>query len=423
MRIPALLRERAFRRYWTGQTVSLLGDQVSQIAIPLTAVLTLHANAARMSWLSTAELLPALVFSLLVGALVDGRARRRQLMITADLGRALLLASLPIGYVLGGLSLGQLYGAAFGIGTLAVLFDVCDAALYPSLVPATAYVEGSSLLSGSRAMSFVVGPSIGGFLVQIFAAPVALLVDAVSYLVSAACLSRVQPVEPPSTRPGRGQLTAGLRWIARNRVMRATLAAVATVNFFNFVFFTLFALYATEDLHLQPVFLGAVLGAGAIGSVIGAFLTARLIRRIGIGPAVVAGCAAFPAPLLLVPLAGGPTPLVLALLFLAEFGSGFGVMVLDIAMNTLRAAIVPNTLRSSVMGAHRTLNYGVRSLGAMVAGVLGTVLGVHVTIWIGAAGALTAVLWLLPSPVPKLRELPEPAEERQAAPAGVTRVT
>ncbi|MDF3288237.1 MFS transporter [Streptomyces silvisoli] len=415
MRIPALLRQAAFRRYWTGQSVSLVGDQVSQIAVPLTAVLVLHADAAQMGWLLTAELLPALVFSLLVGAWVDGRAHRRHLMIGADLGRALLLASLPIGYAMGHLGLGRLYAVAFGVGTLAVLFDVCDAALFPSLVPAAAYVRANSLLNGSRAMSNVVGPSLGGFVVQICAAPFALLVDAFSYLVSAMCLVRIDLAERPPTRSGRGQLTAGVRWLARHRVMRATLAAVATVNFFNFVFFALFALYMTVDLHLQPGVLGAVLGAGAVGGVVGSLVTGRLLDRIGIGPGVVVGCAAFPAPLLLVPLAGGPRPLVLALLFLAEFGSGFGVMVLDISMGALRAAVVPEHLRSSVMGAYRTLNYGVRPLGSMLAGVLGTVLGLRATIWIGAIGALASVLWLLPSPVPRLRALPEPEEEPPAA--------
>ncbi len=415
MRIPALLRQAAFRRYWTGHSVSLVGDQVSQIAVPLTAVLVLHADAARMGWLLTAELLPALLFSLPLGAWVDGRTHRRHLMITADLGRALLLASLPIGYAFASLGLGQLYGVAFGLGTLAALFDVCDAALFPTLVPTAEYIRANSLLNGSRAMANVVGPSLGGFVVQVCAAPIALLVDAFSYLVSAVSLVRIDPVERPCDRSHRGQLTAGARWIAGHRVMRATLAAVATLNFFNFVLFALFALYATVDLHLQPGMLGAVLGAGAVGGVVGSLVTGRLVDRTGIGPGVVVGCVAFPAPLLLVPLAGGPRPLVLALLFLAEFGSGFGVMVLDISMGALRAAVVPEHLRSSVMGAYRALNYGVRPLGSMLAGALGTVLGLRATIWIGALGALASVLWLLPSPVPGLRALPEPEEEPPAA--------
>lgn len=409
--LPALLRDRSFRRYWTGQTVSLFGDQVSLIAIPLSAVLILHADAAQMGWLTTAGLLPALLFSLAVGVWADRTVRRRRLMIAADLGRAALLASLPVGYTLGTLTLVQLYATAFAVGALSVLFDVCNATLFVSLVPVERYVDGNSLIMGSRAMSFVAGPSVGGVLVQVLAAPLTLAVDALSYLVSAGCLARITPVEPPAGQPERNRLSAGLRWIAGSPVMRSTLAAAATVNFFNFVFHTLFVLYATTALGLSAGVLGLVLGAGAVGGLLGSLVTSRIARRLGIGPALVLGFTVFPVPLVLVPLAGGPEPVVLALLFLAEFGSGFGVMVLDITMGSLQAAVIPNALRSRVTGAYRTLNHGIRPLGSLAGGILGTSLGVRPTLWIATTGAVLCVLWLLPSPVPRIRELPAPERE------------
>ena len=171
------------------------------------------------------------------------------------------------------------------------------------------------------------------------------------------------------------------------------------INYFNFVFFTLFILFATRSLHVRPATLGLVLGAGAVGGVLGSFVTGRVSRRIGVGPTFALGCVVFPAPLLLVPAAGGPKWLVLAMLFASEFGSGLGVMMLDIAYGSISAAIVPARLRSRVSGAFMVVNYGVRPLGSITAGALGSWIGVRPTLWIATIGALAGILWLLPSPV------------------------
>ena len=408
-RAPALLHDRQFRRYWTGQSVSFLGDEITFLALPLAAVLVLHADAAQMGWLSMAGLMPALLFSMAAGAWADGRGNRRVIMIAADLGRAALMVSVPIVYAFGGLTLFQLYAVAFAIGTLAVVFDVCNATLFVSLVEPEQYVEGNSLGNGSRAFSFVAGPSAGGLLVQVLAAPVALLVDGISYLVSAATLSRISPEEPPAAVPEKGHFSAGLRFIGRNPVLRALVASAATVNFFNFIFHTLAVLYAVKALGLSAGTLGAVVGAGAVGGVLGAVLTGRIVRRIGIGRAVVLGTFGFPAPLVLVPLAGGPKPALLALLFTSEFLSGFGLMLLDIGSGSIQAAVVPNELRSRVSGAFRTVNYGMRPLGALAGGLLGTAIGLRPTLWIATVGGALSVLWLLPSPVPRMRRLPDKA--------------
>jgi MFS family permease len=417
-RAPALLHDRQFRRYWTGQSVSFLGDEITFLALPLAAVLVLHADAAQMGWLSMAGLLPALLFSMAAGAWADRRGRRRAVMIAADLGRFALMASVPLGYAFGGLTLFQLYAVAFAVGTLAVVFDVCNATLFVSLVRPEQYVEGNALGNGSRAFSFVAGPSMGGLLVQVLAAPVALLVDAFSYLVSATTLSRISPDEPPAATPAKGHFSAGLRFIGRNPVLRALVASAATVNFFNFIFHTLVVLYAVDALGLSAGTLGAVVGAGAVGGVLGAVLAGRLVRRVGIGPTVVLGCFGFPAPLVLVPLAGGPEPVVLGLLFSAEFLSGFGLMLLDIGSGSIQAAVIPNELRSRVSGAFRTVNYGMRPLGALAGGLLGSTIGLRPTLWLATAGGVLSVLWLLPSPVPRMRRLPEKAVLADARAAG-----
>jgi MFS family permease len=409
--VPALLREsRGFRTFFAGQAVSLVGDQVSLIALPLIGVLALHASPAQMGYLTSAALLPNLLFSLHAGAWVDRRGRRRQTMIAADLGRAALLATVPVAYAFDALTFAQLYAVAFLAGALSVLFYVSYNTLFVALVPRARYVEANAILHGSRAMSFVAGPSLGGILVQVLRAPVAVAIDAFSFVVSAFSLSRIAPAEPPPETAERGHLAAGGRYILGSPVIRASLAATATINFFNFVFWALFILYANRYLGVGPGALGVVLGLASIGSVLGAILTRRIVGRIGVGPAFALGCVVFPAPLVLVPAAGGPHWLVLGCLFLAEFGSGFGVMLLDIAGNAIATSLIPDRLRARVSGAYMVVNYGVRPLGAFLGGVLGAAIGVRPTLWVAAAAAIAGAAWLLPSPIPRLHELPETEE-------------
>jgi MFS family permease len=404
--VPPLLTDRPFRRYWTGQTISLFGDEISLIALPLTGVLVLHAGPAQMGYLMAAWLAPSLMFALPAGSMVDRHGHRRHIMIVADLGRAALMASVPIVYAFGALTLSQLYGVAFGIGTLSVLFNVADTTLFVALVSPRDYLAGNSLLNGSRALAGVGGPSLSGVLVQLLSAPLALLTDGLSYLASALYLLRIRPTEPATEPSGGRAVAAGIRFIAGSAVVRAALGATATLNFFNFMFAALFVLYATTTLGVPPGLLGVVLGAGAIGSLLGSVITGRLAARIGIGPAFALGCLLYPAPLLLVPAAAGVRPVVLSLLFLATFLSGLGVMILDITAGSIFAAVIPNPLRARVTGAYLAVNFGARPLGALTAGALGTAIGTRPTLWIATAGALLGVLWILPSPLMRMRTLP-----------------
>ena len=408
--VPRLLREgEVFRSYWGAHTISLFGDQVSLLALPLVAVLALDADAAQMGYLTAFALAPNLLLALHAGAWVDRHGHRRRTMIAADIGRAGVIATVPVAYMLDLLALEQLYVVAFVAGALTVLFGVADSSLFQTIVPRDRFVEASALLNGSRAFSFVVGPTAAGFLVQAFTAPGALLLDAFSFLGSGALLARIHPEEPPPDLEQKG-VTVGLRWIAGSAVVRSTLAATATINFFNFVFWALFILYATRTLGVSPGTLGLVLGAGAIGGLLGSVVAGPLARWIGVGPTLLAGCALFPMPLLLVPLASGSDAIVLGCLFLAEFGSGIGVMLLDISAGAIFAATIPPRLRSRVSGAYSFVNYGIRVLGSLAGGLLGSAIGVRPTLWIGAAGALLGVLILLPSPVPRLRDLPDAPE-------------
>lgn len=409
--IPRLLRENPeFRRLFTGQAVSLFGDQVTTLALPLTAVLVLHARAAQMGYLTTLYLIPNLLFSLHAGAWIDRFGRRRLMMLSADAGRAVLLGTVPIAYALHHLTFAQLYVVAFLTGTLSVVFYVSYNALFQAVVPREGYLEGSSLLNGSRAFSSFAGPSVAGVLVQALRAPYALVVDAFSFVWSAVFLGRMHVEEPKSSTEDDGGILAGARWIRRSPIIRADLFGVATINYFNFVFFALFVLYATRSLHVRPATLGLVLGIGAVGGIVGSLVTGRISRRMGIGPAFALGCFLFPAPIILVPAAGGPHWLVLLCLFGAEFGSGFGVMLLDITIGAIMAGLIPTPLRSRISGAFMMVNYGVRPIGTITAGILGSTIGLRPTLWIATIGAVAGILWILPSPIMSLRDVPEVAE-------------
>ncbi|WP_199509475.1 MFS transporter [Nucisporomicrobium flavum] len=407
---PGLLRDRVFRHYWSAHVVSLVGDQVTLIAIPLLAVLTLGAGPAEMGYLTAAVLVPNLFLSLLAGAWVDRRADKRRVMIVADLGRAALLAVVPVLAYAGVLNLWHLCALSFAIGTLTVFYEVADGSLFASVVRRPDYIAASSLTNGARALSYVAGPGLGGVLVQVLTAPFALVADVLSYLGSALLLARIAPPETAVTAGDDGGLRigSGLAFIARSAVLRQLLLGVTAMNLFNYVFHALQILYVTTTLGISPGLLGALVGIGSVGGLAGAALTGRLIRRFGIGPVTVLGYVAFPLPLVLVPLAGGPRPTVIGMLLAAEFLSAIGVMILDIAVGSLQTAATPASRLSLVKGAQRTVNYGVRPIGALLGGVLGELIGVHAALWIGAVGAVAGVFFVLFSPVPRMRDLPDP---------------
>jgi MFS family permease len=405
--VPPLLRQTTFRRFWLGESVSLFGDEIMNLALPLTAVLVLHANAAQMGYLTAVGVLPNLLFALTIGAWADRHGRRRRIMIVSDLARAGLLVSVPLCVVAGVLGMPLLYGIAFVVGVFEVFFAVSYNTLFVAMVPAARYVEGNALLNGSRAVAGVGGQSLGGVIVGLLTAPFAVLVNAASFLVSAFFLCRIRPVEPEPEPAERGHVMAGLRFIVTSPIMRALLGSTATVNLFTFAYFAEMALFAISQLHVSATQLGLALGAGAVGTVLASAVIRRLTAKLGLGLTFTLGFLAYTAPIALVPLARGPEPVILALLFLAEFGSGFGVMMIDVAGGTIQLAATPDRLRARVTGAYRMVNYGTRPLGAVLGGVLGSAIGLRPTLWVAVIGGMGAVLWLLWSDIPRMRECPE----------------
>ncbi len=404
---PNLWRHRGFRSFWIGESVSHVGDRVSELALPLIAVTVLHATPTEVGLLTAAVWAPNLV-SLFVGSWVDHQQRKQRLMIAADLLRAVAAASVPVAYLLGGVTLGQLFAVALLAGLGQVLFQTSYATFFVALVPRSAFMDANSKLSATRSASFVAGPALGGGLIQLLTAPVAMVVDAVSFLFSALMIRRVEVVEPapePSTDSVARRAFSGMGYVLRHPYLRWSLACATTVNLFSFVGAAILLLFASRTLGLEAGVIGLAFGVGATGGLLGAVGAPWIARRIGAGPSICLGAVLFPLPIGLVAFAHGPTLADAAMLATMEFVSGFGVMLFDVNLNSLQASVTLDAVRSRVVGAFSTINYGIRPLGAVLGGVLGSTLGLRPTLLVAAVGGALSVVWLLVSPIVRVRDI------------------
>jgi MFS family permease len=414
----SLWRDTRFRRFWLGQTLSQFGDRISELALPLIAVVLLDASAGEVGLLTAAVWGPNVV-SLFVGSWVDQRMHKRLLLIAADLARALVLLTVPLAYVLDALTLEQLYAVALLTGLGQVLFSTAYPPFFVALVRRDQFLDANSKLSASRSASFVAGPAVAGGLVQLVTAPGAILVDAATYLVSAIQIGRVR-VDERTVESAEGQSLVrrarqGLAFVLRHPILGPCLGGSTTLNFFTLMANALLVLYASRELGLSAGVIGLALGVGAVGGLVGAVLAPRIAGRLGVGPTILAGAVLFPAPIALLALASGPTWAAAALLGVVEFVSALGVMLYDVNQNALQASVTPDAIRSRVAGAYSTINYGIRPFGALVGGFLGETIGLRPTFVLAAVGGVLSVLWLLPSPVPGVRSLAD-----ADAPAGST---
>jgi len=407
-----------FSRLWAGETISQFGDRISELALPLIAVVTLAASPTEVGLLTAAVWAPNLL-SLLVGSWVDRQSNRRRLLIAADLLRALVLLSLPVAHWLGVVTLAQLFVVALLGGAGQVLFASAYVSFFVGLVSPDRYVDANSKLSMSRSASYVAGPAIGGFLIQALTAPVAVLTDALSFLGSALLISRIKSAPAEVSASGAHLLAdarEGLVYVLRHPYLRAGLGCVTTVNFFGFVAQALLVLFATRTLGLPVGWIGLALGVGAFGGLAGAMLTPAISRRFGVGRVLFIGAVLFPAPTAAIALAGGPHWAAAGVLMLAEAVAGAGVMLMDINLNSVIFAVTEDRVRSRVSGVFGMVNYGARPLGAVVGGLLGSGIGLRPTLVIAAVGGVLGCLWLVPSPIPSVVSLEDVSGGRSEAP-------
>jgi MFS family permease len=416
-----LWRHSDFLKLWSAETVSQFGTQVSQLAIPLTAVLVLDASAFEVAALGTVEFLPFILFTLPAGVWVD-RLPRRPILIAGDFGRAVLLGSIPIAYGVGELTLTQLYVVGFLVGVCTVFFDVAYQSYLPALVDRDRIIEGNSKLEISRSSAQIGGPGLSGGLVQAFTAPYAILVDAVSFLGSGAFILGIGKREaPPETQHANGEKTGlwtelkeGLRFVLGNPNLRAQAGCTGTSNFFSNVSFAIIVVFLVRELGLSPGVIGLVFSIGSIGSLFAAFTSNRISRRFGIGPTSIVMAALFGPAALLVAFAPHGNAAI-PLLVLSIFVFGFTVVVYNITQVSYRQAICPPRLQGRMNSVMRFIVWGTIPLGSLVGGGLASWIGLKETIIVGAIGGGGAFLWLLLSPQRHLREMPEPIEDEFVA--------
>ena len=401
-RFGGLWRHPDFMKLWAGQTISEIGSRHTRDGVPYTAVIVLNAPPSQMGFLTAVGAASVLLFGLLAGVWVD-RFRRRPIMIAADLARAAILASIPIAAFAHRLSMAQLYVVIALAGFCTVFFDVAYQSYLPSLVERENLLEGNSKLAMSSSVAEIAGPSLTGILVQLITAPIAILFDAISFLISAASVTFIRKREPPHQAPTTTpHPIAGLRFVFSHPLLKP-LACFSITTFFSMGFLgPLYVLYAIRELHITPAELGIAIGMGGGGSLIGATFAPAIGRRFGLGHTFIGSVLAIAAAYALIPLAHGPRPVPLMFLMVQQLIGDFAFSTFMINELTLRQSVAPEEMLGRVNAAMQLMTRGVFPLSALAGGILATAIGIRPTLSIAVAGIFAATLWLIASPLRKL---------------------
>ncbi len=409
-----------FRKLWVGQGVSVVGSNVTLIALPLTAALTLSATSEQMGLLNAAGFLPILLFSLFAGAWAD-RLRRKPLLIATDVARAAILGSIPVAAVFGALTIAHVFAAAFLAGSMSVLFRSAYTPFIPTLVSRDRLVDANARLALNESIGRVLGPSLGGVLVQLVTAPIAIAVDALSFVVSAVAIASIRVRESVPDREKRRsiwvEMGEGMRVLAHNAFVRSVTIIAAIFNLAIVIGETIYILYATRVLGLDAALIGAVYAVGGVASVAGTTLVRRTTTRFGIGPAMIASIFLIGFGWVLVLAAGGPP--VVAAIFLGTRAAltAFGAAVFNVTTATVYQAAIPDRLQGRVGGASAVLGLGLMPLAALGGGWLGDHVGLWNTLAISLGGQVLGLVYVVGSPLRGIRTMDDLTLDETPAPA------
>ena len=421
-----LLRDPGFLRLWTAETISHFGSSVTGLALPFVAITLLHATPLQVAILNLADFLPFLLIGLIAGVLVD-RFPRRAILIGGDLGRALLIATIPLAYLAGLLTLAQLMLVGFAIGVLTVFFDVAYQAYLPSLIGREDLVEGNSKLELSRSGAGLIGPGLAGLLIDLLRAPVAMLIDALSFIFSALLLFSIrdrtpeqnlhageQTTESSAVTPRgsmRTEIAEGLRFVFGHPALRTIGSATATSNLFSSISGAAFMIFAINELKMSPALIGIAFSLGSLGGLTAALVADPLSKRLGVGRVIVLTVAiggpfeaaiAFANP--------GADLLNVILVALVGFTMGGGGTIYNINQVSLRQALTPAAMAGRMNATMRWFVWGTIPIGSLIGGIIGETLGLRAAILIGGVGASLAFIPLLFGPVWGIKEMPTQEE-------------
>ncbi len=407
---------RDFVRLWWASSVSLFGSFVTRTALPFAAILVLGAGPLEIAILRALQLIAGLMVGLFAGAWVD-RLRRRPIMIAADLGRAVLLGSIPVAGLFGVLSIGQVYLIAFMTAFLTTFFDVADRSYLPTLVESDQLLPANSALTASASIAEFSAFGISGFLIQLFSAPIAIAVDAVSFVLSALLIGTIRRPEPPrptiaDREPVLDEIRAGLHAVAGSPILRAITGATASAHVLWGVFGTSYLLFATEVVGLGPAAIGIIAGLGGIGALVGALIAGRTGRRLGLGRAMLVTMVLFTVGNALIPLApAGAVALGAAFLIGQQLVGDSGGAAYEILEVSLRQSIVDDRMLGRVNGTIRFSEDLFQLGGTILGGVVAETLGLRAAMAVGVLGGVVAIGFLWFSPIRRLVAIP-------AAPSG-----
>jgi MFS family permease len=401
-------------KMWTGQTISQFGSSISQLALPIIAIKLLHASPFAVAALGTVEFLPFLLFTLPAGVWVD-RLPRRSVLIVGDVGRGLLLMSVPIAYLWGHLTMTQLFLVGFLTGILTVFFDVAYQSYLPALVDREDLIDGNSKLEVTRSAGQLAGPAVAGGLIQLLTAPYAVVWDCVSFFVSGAFLVAIRKKEPPlekhedGRRAGmRQELWEGLVYVVKHPYLRPQAISTGTSNFFSNVAFSIVLVFAVRTLGMSTGLIGVVFAIGSAGWLAGAALSPRMQKWLGVGGATILGAALSGPGTLIVALT--PTSFPVPFFIAGMAIGGAGAVIYNIQQVSLRQAITPERMQGRMNSVMRFLVWGPIPLGALVGGAIATTFGLRTALVVGAIGGFTSTIPIIFSPIRKLKEMPEGAE-------------
>ena len=410
----SLWRDGNFLTMWGGQTLSQFGAQITELAIPVLAVLVLNATEFEVGLLNAANVAAFLVVGLPAGAWID-RMRKRHVMIWADGVRAVALATVPLLWLTGTLQIWHLIVVALVMGVATVFFDVSYQSIVPSLVRSRQIAEANGKLQSSYELANIAGPGIGGWLIGVLTAPLAIFVTVFTYLGSLVALlfTRDHEVRRPveDHRPIRTEIAEGLRWVFGNRLLRRIVATTAFSNLFSTISYTLLPIYLLRVLELSPAQMGVIFSLGAVGGLVGAIATPRIVKRFGEARTVPISAIGFSLAPVLLPVATLVPQIAFPFLIAQSFLMSFTVLLYNITQVTFRQRITPPRLLGRMNASIRFCVWGVMPIGALVAGALGTWIGVVPTLWIAAGFELLAGLFVIIGPFWAMRDLPDAESE------------
>jgi len=410
----SLWRDRNFLTLWSGQTLSQFGAQITELAIPVLAVLMLNATEWEVGVLNAAQVAAFLVVGLPAGAWID-RMRKRRVMIWADAIRAVALATLPVLALLGMLQIWHMIVVALVMGVATVFFDVSYQSIIPSLVRTNQISEANGKLQSSYELANIAGPGIGGWLIGALTAPIAIFATVGTYVASFVALLFTRDHEklraPEDHKPLVHEIGEGLRWVFGNPLLRRIVGTTGMANFFGTIAQTLLPIFVLRELGVSPQMFGIVFSLGAIGGLVGAIATPRIIARLGEARAIPVSAIAFSVAPLFLPAISLVPAFAFPLLVVQGFVMSFTILLYNITQVSFRQRITPPRLLGRMNASIRFVVWGAMPIGALLAGALGTWLGTVPTLWIAAIGELLAGLFVVTGPFWTMRDLPDAHEE------------